>query len=41
MKLYEIQATEYNGEQEYSQSKLFAARNISHARHIARDYFRQ
>ncbi|MFA6175054.1 MAG: hypothetical protein WC765_00575 [Phycisphaerae bacterium] len=41
MKLYEVQATEYNGEQEYSQSKLLAARNIKHARQIARDYFRQ
>ena len=29
MKLYEVQATEYNGEQEYSQSKLLAARNIN------------
>ena len=41
MKLYEVQATEYNGEQEYSQSKLLAAKNIKHARHIAREYFRQ
>ena len=41
MKLYEVQATEYNGEQEYSQSKLLAARNIKHARQIARDYFQQ
>ncbi len=41
MKLYEVQATEYNDEQEYSQSKLLAARNINHARQIARDYFRQ
>jgi len=41
MKLYEAQATEYNGEQEYSQSKLIAARNIKHARQIARDYFQQ
>jgi hypothetical protein len=41
MKLYEAQATEYNGEQEYSQSKLLSARNIKHARQIARDYFRQ
>ena len=41
LKLYEIQATEYNGEQEYTQSKLLAARNIKHARQIARDYFRQ
>ena len=41
MKLYEVQATEYNGEQEYSQSKLLAARNIKHARQLARDYFQQ
>ena len=41
MKLYEAQATEYNGEQEYSQSKLLAARNNKHARQLARDYFRQ
>jgi len=41
MKLYEVQATEYNGEQEYFQSKLLAARNINHARQIARDYFQQ
>jgi len=41
MKLYEVQATEYNGEQEYSQSKLLAARNTKNARQIARDYFRQ
>jgi hypothetical protein len=41
MKLYEAQATEYNGEQEYSQIKLLAARNIKHARRITRDYFRQ
>lgn len=41
LKLYEVQATEYNGEQEYSQSKLIAARNIKHARQIARDYFRK
>jgi len=41
MKLYEVQATEYNGEQEYSQSKLLAAEDINQARQIARDYFRQ
>jgi len=40
MKLYEVQATEYNGEQEYSQSKLIAAKNIKHARQMARDYFK-
>lgn len=41
MKLYEVQATEYNGEQEYSQSKLLAAKNLGCARQIARKYFRQ
>ena len=41
LKLYEVQATEYNGEQEYSQSKLLAARNVKQARQIARDYFRE
>ncbi len=41
MKLFEVQATEYNGEQEYSQSKLFAAENIDQAWQTARDYFRQ
>ena len=41
MKLYEVQAIEYNGEQQYSQSKLFAAENIDQAWQIARDYFRQ
>ena len=41
MKIFEVQATEYNGEQEYSQSKLLAAENIDQARQIARDYFRQ
>jgi len=41
MKIYEARATEYNGEQEYSQSKLLAAKNIDQARQIARDYFRQ
>jgi hypothetical protein len=30
-----------HGEQEYSQSKLIAAKNIDQARQIARDYFRQ
>ena len=41
MKLYEVQATEYNGEQEYSQSKLLAAENIDQAWQTARDYFQQ
>ena len=41
MKLYQINATEYNGEQEYSQSKLLAAENIDQAWQSARDYFRQ
>ena len=39
MKLYEAQATEYNGEQEYSQSKLLAAENIDEAWNLAREYF--
>jgi len=37
LKLYEVQATEYNGEQEYSQSKLLVAKNIKHARQITSD----
>jgi hypothetical protein len=41
LKLFEVQATEYNGEQEYSQNKLLAGRNIKHARQLARDYFRR
>ena len=41
MKLYEVLATEYNGMQEYSQSKLLVAENINHARQITRDYFQQ
>jgi len=41
MKLYEVQATEYNGEQEYFQSKLLTAENTDQAWQIARDYFRQ
>lgn len=41
MKLYEAQATEYNGEQEYFQSKLMAAENSEQAWQTARDYFRQ
>lgn len=39
MKLYEVRATEYNGEQEYSQSKLLAAENIDEAWNLAREYF--
>lgn len=39
MKLYEVQATEYNDGQEYAQSKLLAAENIDIAWQIARDYF--
>ncbi len=39
MKLYEVQATEYNGEQEYSQSKLLAAENTDEAWNSAREYF--
>ena len=41
MHLYEVQATEFNGEQEYFQSKLIAAENIERTRAIAIDYFRQ
>ena len=41
MKIFEVQATEYNGEQEYSQSKLLAAENIDQAWQTARDYFRR
>lgn len=41
MRLYEVQATEYNSEQEYYQSKLLAAENIDQAWQIARDYFQQ
>ena len=41
MELFEIHATEYNGEQEYFQSKLLAAENIDQAWQLARDYFRQ
>jgi len=41
MKVFEVQATEYNGEQEYSQSKLLAAENINQAWQTARNYFRQ
>jgi hypothetical protein len=41
MRPYEVKATEYNGEQEYSQSELLAAENVDHAWQIARDYFRQ
>lgn len=40
MKLFEVRTTEYNDGQEYSQSKLLAAKNIEQAWQIARDYFR-
>ncbi len=39
MRIFEIQTTEYNGEQEYSNSHLLAARNIDEAWNSARDYF--
>jgi len=39
MRLYEVKTTEYNGEQEYSNSHLIAARNIDEARDSARAYF--
>ena len=41
MRLYEVQATECNGKQEYAHSKLLAAENIGQAWLMARDYFRQ
>ncbi len=39
MKLYEVRTTEYNGEQEYSFSHLLTARDLNHAKKIARKYF--
>jgi hypothetical protein len=39
MKLFEIRTTEYNGQQEYSNSHLLAAKDIGHARKLARQYF--
>jgi hypothetical protein len=39
MRLYEVKTTEYNGEQEYSNSHILAARNIDEARNSAREYF--
>ena len=39
MRPYEVTTTEYNGEQEYSNSHLLAARNIDEAWNSARDYF--
>ncbi len=39
MRIFEIKTTEYNGEQEYSNSHLLAARNIDEAWNSARDYF--
>ena len=39
MRIFEIKTTEYNGEQEYSNSHLLAARNIDEARDSAREYF--
>jgi len=39
MRLYEVKTTEYNGQQEYSNSHLLAAKDISHARKLARRYF--
>jgi len=39
MKLYEVRATEHNGEQEYSSSHLLAARDINHAKKLARGFF--
>lgn len=39
MKIYEVRATEYNGEQEYSSSLLLAAQNKDEAWKRAREYF--
>jgi len=39
MRLYEVKTTEYNGEQEYSNSHLLAARNMDEARDSARECF--
>jgi len=39
MRIYEIRTTEYNGEQEYSNSHLLAARNMDEAWNSAREYF--
>ncbi len=39
MRIFEIRTTEYNGEQEYSNSHLLAARNIDEAGDSAREYF--
>jgi len=39
MKIFEIRTTEYNGEQEYSNSHLLAARNTDEAWKSAREYF--
>jgi hypothetical protein len=39
MKIYEVRTTEYNSQQEYSSSHLLAAKDIGHARKLARAYF--
>jgi len=39
VKLYEVRTTEYNGEQEYSNSHLLAAKNLKQAQTLARAYF--
>jgi len=39
MRIFEIRTTEYNGEQEYSNSHLLAARNIDEAWDSAREDF--
>jgi len=41
MKLFEIHATEYNGEQEYSNNHILAAEDIDEAWQTAREYFSQ
>ncbi len=40
MKLFEVRTTEHNGEQEYSNSHLLAARDIGQARSLAREFFK-
>jgi len=41
MKLFEIHSIEYNGEHEYNNSHILAAKNIDEAWQIAREYFSQ
>ncbi|MCX5636510.1 MAG: hypothetical protein NTX52_02300 [Planctomycetota bacterium] len=41
MKLFEIKTTEYSGQQKYSNRHLVAAKDINHARKLARQYFKK